>query len=122
MEWFKVKTIAGERGKLESTSTEDAEMACKALQVKPAKVCHILKRCPQFRIIANIFSMANYFERVNPFSKVGWLGKCLNGSVSSVYINSYVAIEDTLRARTADFIEQAYGEEVCFIDMIENEE
>jgi hypothetical protein len=75
MEWFKAKTIAGERGKLESTSTKDAVTACKVFQVKTAKVCHVLERCPQFRIIVKLcyvfLSIVSYFERVNPFGQVG---------------------------------------------------
>jgi hypothetical protein len=60
-----------------------------------------------------------YIERANPSGEVGRLGKRLTDSCTFMeFVDLYVAIENTLRARTADFVEQAYGEEVCFIDMI----
>jgi hypothetical protein len=73
--------------------------------------------------------VARYFERANPsgevgkpgkrLTEVGKLGKCLRDLCASTgFVDLYVAIENILRARTADFVEQAYGEEVCFIDMI----
>jgi len=37
MERFKVEISTGERGKLESTSTKEAETACNVIQAKIAK-------------------------------------------------------------------------------------
>jgi hypothetical protein len=64
-------------------------------------------------------TQSRYIERANPSGEVGRLGKRLTDLVAfMVFVDFYVAIENTLRARTADFIEQAYCEEVWFIDMV----
>jgi hypothetical protein len=36
-------------------------------------------------------------------------------------VSPYVTVEDVLGARTADFVDQAYGNEVFFIYMFQNE-
>ena len=121
MEWFKVKIVTGERDKLESTSAQEAESVCKRIQAKTAKEYHVLKRCRGFRLIAKLvqFGFSRYIERANPSGEVGRLGKRSTDLFACAEcVDFYVAIENTLRARTADFVEQAYGEEVCFIDMI----
>jgi hypothetical protein len=43
MERFKVEIVTGERDKLESTSAQEAESACKCIQAKTAKEYHVLK-------------------------------------------------------------------------------
>ena len=124
MKWFKVITFTGERDKLESTSAQKTETVCKRTHAKTAKEYHVLKRCREFRFIGKLVRciVARYFERVNPSSEVGRLGKRLTDLCACTeFVDFYVAIENTLRARTADFIDQAYGEEVCFINMIQNE-
>ena len=63
--------------------------------------------------------VVRYIERANPSGEVGRLGKRLTDLCACrEFVDFYVAIENTLRARTADFIEQAYGGEVCFVDMV----
>ena len=120
MEWFPAKIITGERDKLESTFGQEAEIACKIIQAKTAKEYHVLNRCRQFRFIEKLEqSKVARIERANPSGEVGRLGKRLTELYALMgFADLYVAIENILRARTADFIEQAYGEEVCFIDMI----
>src|ERR1700728_383774 len=118
MEWFKVEKGTGERDKIESTSSQEAESVCKRTQAKTAKEYHVLKRC---WILAKLdqTKVARYIERANPSGEVGKLGKRSTDLFACAEIvDFYVAIEHILRARTADFIKQAYGEEVCFIDMV----
>jgi hypothetical protein len=58
-------------------------------------------------------------ERANPSGEVGRLGKCLTDLFAfTESVELYVTIENILRARAAGFIEQAYVEEVWFIDMV----
>jgi hypothetical protein len=65
------------------------------------------------------FIAVRYIERANPSGEVGRLGKRSTDLFACAEcVDFYVAIENTLRARTAEFIEQAYSEEVCFIDII----
>jgi hypothetical protein len=121
MEWFKVKTDTGERDKLESTSAQEAERVCKGTHAKTAKEYHVLKRCRHFRLMAKLvqFIAVRYIERANPPGKVGRPGKRSTDLFACAEcFDCYVAIENILRARAADFIEEAYSEEVCFIDMI----
>jgi hypothetical protein len=123
MEWFKVVKVeieTGERDKLESTSAQEAERVCKRTHAKTAKEYHVLKRCRHFQTAKLVKLIAvRYIERANPPGKVGRPGKRSTDSFACAEcFDFYVAIENTLRARTANFIEQAYGEEVCFIDII----
>jgi hypothetical protein len=118
MEWFKVKNVTGELDKLESTSGQEVESVCKRIQAKTAKEYHVLKRCWILAKLVQI-KVAGYIERANPSGEVGKLGKRSTDLFAVTEIGDfYVAIKNILRARTADFIEQAYREEVCFIDMI----
>jgi hypothetical protein len=112
VEMFKVKIVTGERDKLESTS---AESVCKRIQAKTAKEYHVLKRCRRFRFVAKLvqFIAIRYIERANPSGEVGRLGKrSTDLCACAEFDDFYVTIENILRARTADFIEQAYVEEV----------
>jgi hypothetical protein len=123
MEWFPAKIVTGERDKLESTSGQEVVVIVfKRMHLKTAKEYHVLKRCRQFRFIeklVQLFKKARYNERANPSGEVGRLGKRLTDLCAFTEpADSHFAIENILRARTADFIEQAYGEEVWFIDMI----
>ena len=124
MEWFKVNIVTGERDKLESTSAQEVETVCKIIQDKTAKEYHVLKRCRKFLFIEKfakfkVVMNARYIERANPSGEVGRLGKRLTDLwACTEFVYFYVAIKNILRARAADFIEQAYGEEVCFVYMI----
>src|ERR1700733_12622525 len=114
MERFKVnivKIVTGERDKLESTSAQEAESVYKTKHAKTAKEYHILKRCRQFRFIEKLEqSKVARIERANPSGEVGRLGKRLTELYALMgFADLYVAIENILRAGTADFIEQAYG-------------
>jgi hypothetical protein len=63
-----------------------------------AKVYHVLQSPLQVWIIV----IVRCFERANPSGKVGCLGKCLIDSKFRALVNSYFAIEDILRVRTAN--------------------
>ena len=125
MEWFKVVTKTEERDKLESTSAQEAESVCKRTYAKTAKEYHVLKRFRHFRSLAKLVQsiVVRCIERANSSGEMGRPGKRSTKLFAFTDCkNFYVAVENTLRARAADFIEQAYSEEVCFIDMIQNEE
>jgi hypothetical protein len=75
----------------------------------------VIEKLVQFKVAI----YARYIERANPSGEVGKLGKRLTDLFACAEcFYFYVAIENTLRARTAYFIERAYSEEVCFIDII----
>jgi hypothetical protein len=65
-----------------------------------------------------LLTESRYTEQSNASGKVGRLGKGITNF--KVFANSYIAIEDILCARTADFVKLAYFCEACFIEMTKN--
>jgi hypothetical protein len=134
-EWTRGEKSIGERDKLESISTHVTEICakvsirvtgmCITKEAKTAEVYHV----PQWFLQSTFLPFSpfyviviRYFERANPSGKVGWLGKRLTDlSGATEFVHSYVMIEEILRARTTNFVEQAYISEICCIDMLQNE-
>jgi hypothetical protein len=57
--------------------------------------------------------IVRYIERANSSGEVGRLGKRSTDLFACAeFVDFYVAIENALRARTAEFIERAYSEKV----------
>ena len=108
MEWLKAEIVTGERDKLERTSAQEAASVCKRTHAKTAKKYHVLKRFRYFRILEKFVQciVVRYIERANPFGEMGRPGKRSTDLFACAeLLDFYVAIENTLRARTADFIE-----------------
>ena len=112
MECLNLESAAGEREKFERTFLQDTEI-CTKTQAKSAKVYHVLQSTAQIRITAS------YFKRASSSGKDDRLGKCMtNLGVLARSFNLYVAIEDILRQRTADFVEYANFDKACSINML----
>ena len=59
-------------------------------------------------------------ERANASGKVSCPGECSTNFQSKMAISIYAAIKDILGIGAADFVDSAYGEQVCFIDIFQN--